>query len=70
MKWFVEEKGATASHWMPALYRDRPEVNKHMKIRMTETRVRNHPVEVAPEHYQFPMFELQKIYGGGAHEPA
>ena len=70
MKWFVEEKGATSSHWMPSLYRDRPEIDRNMRIKMTTIRVRKQPVEIAAKDYGLPIYKLQKIYGGDAHEPA
>lgn len=70
MKWFAEIKTATSSHWMPTLYRDQPEIDKHMHVKMTGARVRKQPVEIKPWDHGKPLFELQKIYGGDAHEPA
>lgn len=70
MKWFVEEMSATSSNWTPCLYRNRPEIDKNMRIKMTMIRVRKQPVEINLKDHGRPLFELQRIYGGDAHEPA
>ncbi|GAA6176915.1 hypothetical protein [Sulfitobacter pacificus] len=70
MKWFAEIKTATSSHWMPCLYREKPEIDKFMRVKMTGARVRKQPVEIAPKDHGKRIFELQGIYGGDAHEPA
>lgn len=64
MRYFLEERSATSSHWMPALYREKPALGKNMRIGMTNRWARSAPVQIDPKDYRMTLTQMQSVYGG------
>ena len=64
--YYVEERTTAGTGWMPALYRERPALDKDMRIGKTNARARAQPVEVAPHHRKLSLSHLRNIYGNDA----